>query len=208
MARKKPQGAIVVGAIDFETTGLPLAPAAPAHLQPRAIEFAVCVAQIAPSAGLKILKEDAWVIYPERTIEPIITKITGLTDEVLLRAPVFAEVWPLMRKALNGCDLLVAHNMSFDAFILAHELRLLGATWPWPPLCCTVQMFEPRFGYRPKLVQLYEHLTGKQYVQTHRALDDVRALTEIIAHGTTPETLAAVATAHGAFLPPELRTNQ
>ncbi len=41
-----------------------------------------------------------------------------------------------------------------------------------------MQEYTPQFGHRPKMTELYENVMGKPLLQTHRALDDVRALYE------------------------------
>lgn len=184
-----------ISIIDFETTGLTKAPAAPLRVQPRAIEFACC----AINERGETLTECVQLINPQQSLPPEITKITGITDEDLADAPPFKHAWPKMLTALSGTDLMVAHNVTFDADILSYELQRLGRDWPyWPPLVCTVELFEPLWGYRPRLVELYSAVLGKEYEQSHRALDDVRALKEILLH--EKDLIATIARAHRAHI--------
>lgn len=193
-----------IAVIDFETTGLLLAPSAKRSGQPRAIEFAGCVV----GEDLSVQQELDLLIDPGIPIGPEITRITGITQEAVAGQPDFAAAWPRIEEFLDGCDALVAHNLSFDAYILRSELTRIGARWVWPRgMLCTVELFEPIWGYRPRLIQLYERVTGNEYAQTHRALDDVRALTEVITHETVFPAVAAAAVAHRAFIPPELRAD-
>ncbi len=173
---------MTIGAVfDTETTGLTLHPHAKPKLQPRVIEFA---AVLIDHTG-KELDSLVFLCHPGQQISPEITKITGLTNDALKGAAAFAAHIPEVKEFLSQADCLIAHNQPFDHALLSNELRIAGAIkdFPWPRHnMCTVQEFEPLWGRRMKLVELYEHTTGKVYKQTHRALDDVRALAEIVVH--------------------------
>lgn len=178
--------------IDFETTGLTLHPDAKSHLQPRAIEFAGVLVAVDGS----VMEEDSFLINPGVQISDEINKITGITNEQLIDAPSFEVVAPRIARLMAQANALIAHNLPFDRAILQHELTLAGLLegWRWPPQeLCTVQMYEPMWGRRPRLIELYESIMGKPYEQTHRALDDVRALAELITKDAVLEFIAAAA---------------
>lgn len=170
----------VIGAVfDTETTGLTLHPHAKQKLQPRVIEFAGVLIN---NKGQE-LDSLVFLCHPGQMISPEITKITGLTNDDLKSQPSFSAYIPQVRDFLKRADCLIAHNQPFDHALLSNELRIAGALkdFPWPRHnMCTVQEFEPIWGRRMRLIELYEHTTGKVYKQTHRALDDVRALAEIV----------------------------
>jgi DNA polymerase III epsilon subunit-like protein len=165
-----------IAIIDWETTGLTLHPDAPAHKQPRAIEFGGIVLDRAET-----ILEASILINPGIPLEPIITKITGLTDEDLREAPPFEVVLPQLREFFAGVDGVVAHNLPFDRAILRNELaRLNVLDFPWPRReLCTIGVYSPDWGRNPKLIELYPAVMGRPLAQTHRALDDVKALAEI-----------------------------
>jgi DNA polymerase III epsilon subunit-like protein len=173
---------MTIGAVfDTETTGLTLHPHAKPKLQPRIIEFA---AVLIDHTG-KELDSLVFLCHPDQQITPEITRITGLKNEDLKSAPSFAAYIPAVKEFLSQADCLIAHNQPFDHALLSNELRIAGAIkdFPWPRHnMCTVQEFEPIWGRRMRLIELYEHTMGKPYKQTHRALDDVRALAEIVIH--------------------------
>ena len=176
---------------DFETTGLTLHPNAKRALQPRAIEFAGIVL----ARDGTTLAEDSWLINPGEPVSAEITKITGLTNEDLAPAEPFATNLERLRGLCEGVDALVAHNLPFDHSILSHELALAGALdgWRWPSWgLCTAQTYEPLWGRRPRLIELYEDVIGSPYAQTHRALDDVRALAAVVARERLLDLLATV----------------
>jgi hypothetical protein len=65
--------------------------------------------------------------------------------------------------------------------VLYFELLRTGweRRFPFPPnQVCTVDSTMHIKGRRMKLTELYEHTQGKPLAQTHRAVDDVRALWE------------------------------
>lgn len=164
---------------DFETTGLNLHPNARVALQPRAIEFAGLLID----ADGEEHGELSFLCHPGKQITVEITKITGITNEDLASAHPFSRWLPRLRELFAAADILVAHNLPFDHDIMSRELATAHALedWPWPKHnLCTAQLHEPLWGRRPRLVELYESVVGTKYVQTHRALDDVRALARIV----------------------------
>ena len=162
---------------DTETTGLTLHPAAPLDKQPRMIEFA---AVLLNAKGMEV-EQASFLVNPQMRVEPIITTITGLTNDDLAGQPTFGMVLPRLRTLFAKASYMVAHNLPFDKAIVSHELSRLEVTeFPWPIGVCTVGLYLEQFGYRPKLKELYERVIGAPLEQTHRALDDVQALVAII----------------------------
>ena len=163
---------------DFETTGLTLHPDAPLDKQPRALEFGGALLD----AKGRVVEEHSFLINPEQDFDHAITRITGLTYADVAGAATFQMVLPRLRTLFSKATVMVAHNLPFDKAILMHELGRLGATdFPWPAAgICTVGLYHEVFGARPKLTALYARVMGKPLEQTHRAMDDVHALVEII----------------------------
>lgn len=165
---------------DTETTGLTLHDDAPDERQPRMIEFG---GVLIDDRGAE-LDSLSLLVNPGIPLEPVITKVTGLTDEDLKDAPRFPEVADEITTFMARADIQVAHNLPFDESILNMELRRnnvlgLSAFLPRQKLC-TAQTYAELWGKRPRLIQLYEKVMGEPLAQTHRALDDSRALAEIV----------------------------
>lgn len=164
---------------DTETTGLPLHPAAALDLQPRCIEFGGVLMSLEDGS---IAEEFNILISPGIPLPPEITKITGITDADLDGAPPFAVALPQIEQLFREAAAVVAHNLPFDRSIIKFELDRLGRTdFPWPAReTCTVGLYRAEWGRNPRLIELYEVIMGRPLAQKHRALDDVKAMVEII----------------------------
>lgn len=166
---------------DTETTGLPLHAKAPLSKQPKIIELGAVL--LSRETG-EIVSEYNQLINPGMEVSAEITKITGITNDQLVGQPTFHEVFPYLFKFFQEADTVFCHNTSFDKKMLAMEVARCGALvpeFPWPEReFCTVELYQRQYGRRPKMIELYERVLGKPLAQTHRALEDVKALVEII----------------------------
>lgn len=172
---------IIHAVVDTETTGLLKPKAAGLSAQPKIIEL--CVVRI--DAAGQVLSEHEWLINPGEAITDEITKITGIKNEDLVGKPTFAELLPQITEAFQGALTFIAHNAPFDRGMLRNDIERCGAellaAFPWPlETICTVQSYRHEYGRRMKLTELYEKKVGKPLAQTHRALDDVKALIEVL----------------------------
>ena len=165
--------------IDTETTGLLLPSTAPLEKQPRIIELAILAVE---ECGT-IKTEYEWLINPEMDISAEITKITGIKNEDLIDEPTFEDLLPEIWLVFNSANTIIAHNAPFDIGMLESDLRRISALdgFPMPDRqICTVNEYFHEFGHRPKLTELYERKMGMKLAQTHRAMDDVLALYEVL----------------------------
>jgi DNA polymerase III epsilon subunit-like protein len=164
---------------DTETTGLTLHPDADIRKQPRIIEFGAVLLRLDDGS---IEEEVEIMVDPRESLSEEITKITGITDADLVGAPSFEEVLPQLRRLFGSAAAVAAHNLPFDKAMILAELARAGVTdFPWPAReLCTVATYKESWGRNPKLIELYAAILGKPLAQTHRALDDVKALVEII----------------------------
>lgn len=178
MTRKK-KGTKLALLLDLETTGLLLPEEANSNLQPKIIEVGCALM----NGSCEEVEAYSQIINPGRPIDSTITKITGLTNEQIAKEGiVFSRAIAPIRELFARAHVLIAHNLPFDKTVLEYELwRHKEENWPWPPvLFCTAQEYTHEFGYAPKLIHLYERKVGKPLAQTHRALDDVRAMAEAL----------------------------
>lgn len=165
---------------DTETTGLLKPGISDLSQQPHIIELAVAILNPANV----VLERHSWLIKPPIPISDEIVKITGLTNADLHDKPSFAEVLPEIERVWLGIRRSIAHNAPFDQGMLVNELTRIGKqhAFPYAPLqVCTVQVASDLyFGRRARMIELYKRVTGRDLAQTHRAMDDVDALVEIV----------------------------
>lgn len=164
---------------DTETTGLTLHSDADPSKQPRIIELAAMM--VSPKDG-SIVDELELLIHPGCDIPEDATKINGISNAMVQDAPKFLTALATIKPFFKKGKWVVAHNLPFDKAMVMNELRRAEERkFPWPANeLCTVGLYQPEWGRNVKLIDLYEAKLGRKYEQTHRGLDDVRALVEII----------------------------
>jgi len=115
------------------------------------------------------------LLYPEMRIPPFIEQMTGISNDMVQRAPLFAEVAEDVAELLRG-RLFIAHNARFDYGFLKNEFKRIGMSFQ-PSVLCTVKLSRvlfPQF-QRHNLDSLIERheLT---VTDRHRALGDAQLL--------------------------------
>jgi DNA polymerase III epsilon subunit-like protein len=163
---------------DTETTGLTLHPDAPLAKQPKIIELG---AALVDREG-NVVETLSQLVHPRESITEEITRITGITNEDLVGAPNFEECLPQLRHIFGQAFAVFAHNLPFDKKLLMYDLKRAACEdFPWPETeYCTIGLHRSIWGRNMKMTELYEHAMKKPLPQTHRALDDVMALVEIV----------------------------
>jgi len=121
------------------------------------------------------------LVKPPVPISSLITKLTGITNEMVEDAPTFLEVYKKIIRVFGCSHTVVAHNLTFDEGVLITELKRIGKEYhfPYPPIkFCTVEQSMHIKGFRLKNNELYELATGKTINGAHRAKADVLATFE------------------------------
>jgi DNA polymerase III epsilon subunit family exonuclease len=90
--------------------------------------------------GGRIVGKFLSLINPEIPIPRFVMTLTGITNEMVKQAPVFAEVAPRWLDFVND-SVLVAHNAPFDTNFLNHEIsRVYPGHRMVNPHLCTVRL--------------------------------------------------------------------
>lgn len=112
--------------IDIETTG-------GSAQRDRITEVAIFVYD-----GNEIIDSFVTLVNPERSIPYFITRLTGITDQMVAHAPRFCEV---ARKIVEITEnvTFVAHNVNFDYNFIRQEFMRLGYDYRREKLC-TIQL--------------------------------------------------------------------
>jgi DNA polymerase III subunit epsilon len=152
--------------IDVETTG-------GAAQYERITEIAIVLHD-----GNAVVDQYSTLLNPERSIPWNITQLTGITDEMVAKAPKFYEVAKKIVEMTTDC-VFVAHNVSFDYSFLEEEFKRLGYVFSRKKMC-TVRMARKTFPGLPSysLSNLKKHF-GIRADKSHRALDDTLATVEV-----------------------------
>ena len=120
------------------------------------------------------------LIHPERSIPYGITRLTGITDQMVASAPKFYQVAKKIVQMTEG-RIFVAHNVHFDYQFIKAEFRSLGHTFRRDRLC-TVRLarkFLP--GHKSySLGRLCSDL-GIIIEGRHRAMGDAMATSELFS---------------------------
>jgi DNA polymerase III epsilon subunit family exonuclease len=131
----------------------------------------------------QIISEFESLVNPQTAVPSFISGLTGITDEMLIGAPTFAEIaqeW----LAFAGDAVLVAHNSMFDLALLNREIaRVFPGCRMRNPELCTVQLarrLTPSLDNH-NLDALAEHFAF-EITQRHRAAGDARATARLLLH--------------------------
>ena len=155
---------------DCETSGLIKNLALPLAQQPYIIELGAVKTD---NQGTE-LEEFSCLIKPPIPIEPVITKITGITNEQLAaEGMLFVEAWGALAAFFLGEREMLAHNAAFDHSMLMIELSRIGKQYNFP--WCSV-VIDTMSRYHHKLSRWAQLVKGPDYVQPHRAVNDARLL--------------------------------
>jgi len=164
---------------DLETTGLPKAEGSDLDMQPKIIEFG------AIKLTEELIEVDRLEFFcnPKHLLDPKITKITGITDEMLKDKKPFIAHLDRLNEFFLGTKRMFAHNLGFDRKILKFELERLDkvTSFPWPyEHTCTVEVGQRVWGKMRKLGDIYEELFEEKIAGAHRSINDVEATLRII----------------------------
>jgi DNA polymerase III epsilon subunit-like protein len=160
---------------DTETTGLLRPQAVDVGLQPFITEL-YCVKV---DAEFNFIDEIDTFLKPPVPITEEITKITGIDDAMVRNAPSFIQIYDKLCDFFLGERILIAHNNSFDTWVLKGELERHELEFQFPYPCrqiCTVEASFPIENKRLTLGKLHEIATGRPLETSHRAKDDTFAL--------------------------------
>ena len=119
------------------------------------------------------------MINPQRSISPFITKLTGITNEMVRDAPLFAEIADSLLDFM-GDGIFVAHNVNFDYGFISQEYTRLDRRFRFPKFCTCAGMRRHYPGHRSyslgSLCGIYE-ISLEHH---HRALCDAEAAARLL----------------------------
>ena len=153
--------------IDIETTG------------GRAQHHRITEVGIIKMIGGEVVDQWQSLINPQRRIPQNITALTGIDNDMVANAPLFAEVADNIDRFTEGC-VFVAHNVNFDYGFIKEEFNRLERRFRRPKLC-TVREMRKYYKGLPSysLANLTKHFSIDMQ-RHHRAMSDAIAAGELL----------------------------
>jgi len=124
---------------------------------------------------------DQWqtLLNPQRHIPSMITRLTGINDDMVADAPLFIDIADKLEEFTENC-VFVAHNVNFDYGFIREEFARINRNYKRPKIC-TVQEMRKHFKGLPSysLANLTQHFDISMQ-RHHRALSDAVAAAELL----------------------------
>ena len=143
--------------------------------------------------GIEVTGKYSTLVNPMQKIPPFIVGMTGISDEMVAKAPLFEEVAPQIYNLLNG-RVFVAHNVSFDYGFVHYLLNHHGYSWSAPKLC-TIRLSKKvfpgliKYGLGSLTRDLGIHIEGR-----HRAWGDAAATAKVLTMAIEKEGMDPIHT--------------
>ncbi len=121
-----------------------------------------------------------YLVNPQRPVSPYVSRLTGITWDMLQEAPTFGDIAERIREAVDG-HVFVAHNARFDWRFLNMELQRVTGTALRGQQLCTVKFARKLLSHlrRRNLDALAWHYEVP-IIGRHRAGGDARATAQIL----------------------------
>ena len=129
--------------------------------------------------GDQVLGEYQTLINPQRSIPPNITRITGISNEMVAGAPRFVDVAEDFR-AFMGDAIFAAHNVNFDYGFISAEYEMIDQRFRHPKLCTCASMRRLYPGHKSYSLKNLSRDFGISLENHHRALCDAKAAAELL----------------------------
>ncbi len=129
--------------------------------------------------GREVLQEYETLLNPGCPIPRGITNLTGITDEMVASAPVFADIAQELYHLLHD-KVFVAHNVNFDYSFIHREFERLGLPFFLPKICSAKSARKAFPGRRSYSLGSICASLGIEIENRHRAGGDARATTKLL----------------------------
>ncbi len=127
----------------------------------------------------RIIDRFATLLNPQRSIPAGITRLTGISADMVADAPYFADIADEFSEFM-GDAIFVAHNVDFDYRFLAQEYRRLGRPFRYAKLCTCASMRRLYPGQRSYSLAALCQAHDIPLRNHHRALCDAEAAAELL----------------------------
>lgn len=130
----------------------------------------------------QIINQYSSLINPHQFIPPFISKMTGISNEMVFLAPEARDVIQKTNTIIpNGTNIFVAHNVKFDYSFVYETFKREGFEFPYMPQLCTYKLAKKLLNKDlKKNVGSLAKYFGIPIISRHRALDDAKATAKIL----------------------------
>ena len=149
--------------LDIETTGL-------AAAQRRITEIGALRIE-----DYKVVGTFKQLINPGTAIPPFITRLTGITNEMLWDSPSFNSIAKDLELFLSDA-LFIAHNVNFDYSFVREEFRRVGNTFAMDRMCSARLSKSLYPEHRSHALDRIIERMQLDVANRHRAYDDAEVL--------------------------------
>ena len=119
------------------------------------------------------------LLNPQRTIPPGITRLTGISAEMVADAPYFVDIADEFETFMQEA-IFVAHNVDFDYGFISREFARIGRTFRYPRLCTCASMRKLYPGHKSYSLAALSRTFDIPLKQHHRAMCDAEAAAELL----------------------------
>ena len=128
---------------------------------------------------MEAISEWSTLVNPQRHIPAHITRLTGIDNNMVADAPLFAEIAGELTDQLEGC-IFVAHNVGFDYSFIRAAYQSIGQDFRKPKYC-TVRNARKAFpGLKSYSLGALTEYFDIDLNNAHRALNDARATADLL----------------------------
>ena len=127
----------------------------------------------------KVIDRFQTLLNPQRAIPPGITRLTGISAEMVAGAPCFADIADEFADFMAD-SIFVAHNVDFDYGFISQEFARIGRSFRHPKLCTCASMRKLYPGHRSYSLGSLARAYDIPLKQHHRAMCDAEAAAELL----------------------------
>ena len=129
--------------------------------------------------NFQVVDEFSSFVRVNSELSSVVTRLTGITSEMLKGQPHIESVLPEFLKFIDG-SILMAHNAGFDKAFLKEEANRLGVDLDWSVFCSLKLARKFLVDLESKsLDSLAEHY-GLSFEARHRSIGDVKVTVAVI----------------------------
>ena len=129
--------------------------------------------------GGEVIDEWQSLLNPERSIPANITRLTGITQQMVSSAPLFHEIADSFSGFMQGA-IFAAHNVNFDYGFISSEFRRINRRFQYPKICTCSSMRKLYPGYKSYSLKNLCRDFEIELASHHRALCDAKAAAELL----------------------------